>query len=66
MNNNESKFWKKKSGNKFTREKTYASSEADILLANKKQETYNEERSQERHERRVKAGLKDEQNKGKK
>ena len=53
------KFGKKKSGNKFSREKTFASSEADILLANKKQTMYKEERSVERHERRVIAGLKD-------
>ncbi len=66
MTHNESKFGKKKSGNKFNREKKYASSEADILLANQKLETYNKERSQERHERRVKAGLEDEQNKSKK
>lgn len=63
MSNNESKFGKKKSGNKFSREKTYASSEADILLANKKQDNYKEERTIERHERRVKAGLDDEQKK---
>ena len=63
MSNNESKFGKKKSGNKFSREKTYASSEADILLANKKQDNYKEERTIERHERRVKAGLNDEQKK---
>ena len=63
MSHNESKFGKKKSGNKFSREKTYASSEADILLANKKQDNYKEERSIERHERRVKAGFEDEANK---
>ena len=63
MSNNESKFGKKKSGNKFSREKTYASSEADILLANKKQDNYKEERTIERHERRVKAGFNDEQKK---
>ncbi len=51
------KFGKKKSGNKFSREKTFASSEADILLANKKQTMYKEERSIERHQRRVVAGL---------
>ena len=65
MSNNESKFGKKKSGNKFSREKTYASSEADILLANKKQDNYKEERTIERHERRVKAGLDDELKKNK-
>ena len=63
MSHNESKFGKKKSGNKFSREKTYASSEADILLANKKQNNYKEERTIERHERRVKAGFEDEANK---
>ena len=57
MSRNESKFGKKKSGNKFNREKTYADSEADILLANKNQEMYKEERTIERHHRRVKAGL---------
>jgi hypothetical protein len=51
------KFGKKKSGNKFSREKTFASSEADILLANKKQTMYKEERSVERHQRRVVVGL---------
>lgn len=55
--NNESKFGKKKSGNKFNREKTYVDSEADILLADKNQEIYKEERTIERHHRRVKAGL---------
>ena len=57
MSRNESKFGKKKSGNKFNREKTYADSEADILLADKNQEMYKEERTIERHHRRVKAGL---------
>ena len=33
MSRNEPKFGKKKSGNKFSREKKYASSEEDILLA---------------------------------
>ena len=55
--NKESKFGKKKSGNKFSREKTYVDSEADILLADKNQEVYKEERTIERHHRRVKAGL---------
>ena len=55
--NNESKFGKKKSGNKFNREKTFVNSEADILLADKNQEVYKEERTIERHHRRVKAGL---------
>ena len=57
MSRNESKFGKKKSGNKFNREKTYVDSEADILLADKNQEIYKEERTIERHHRRVKAGL---------
>ena len=57
MSRNESKFGKKKSGNKFNREKTYVDSEADILLADKNQEIYKEERTIERHYRRVKAGL---------
>jgi hypothetical protein len=56
-NNNKSKFGKKKSGNKFNREKTFVSSEEDILRANKKQENYKKERSVERHERIVAAGL---------
>ena len=55
--NKESKFGKKKSGNKFNREKTYVDSEADILLADKNQKVYKEERTIERHHRRVKAGL---------
>lgn len=66
MSRNESKFGKKKSGNKFNREKTYADSEADILLADKNQEIYKEERTIERHHRRVKAGLEDELEKDKK
>ena len=57
MSSNESKFGKKKSGNKFNREKTFVNSEADILLADKNQEIYKEERTIERHHRRVKAGL---------
>jgi hypothetical protein len=57
MSRNESKFGKKKSGNKFSREKNYADSEADILLANQNQEIYKEERTKERHHRRVEAGL---------
>jgi len=65
MSRNESKFGKKKSGNKFSREKNYADSEADILLANQNQEIYKEERTKERHERRVEAGL-EEDNKDKK
>jgi hypothetical protein len=56
-NNNQSKFGKKKSGNKFNREKTFVSSEEDIIRANKKQENYKKERTVERHERRVVAGL---------
>jgi hypothetical protein len=64
MSRNEPKFGKKKSGNKFNREKTYVDSEADILLADKNQEIYREERTIERHQRRVKAGLEeDDQNK---
>jgi hypothetical protein len=59
--NNESKFGKKKSGNKFNREKTYVDSEADILLADKNQEIYKEERTIERHHRRVKAGLEEDE-----
>ena len=59
MSRNEPKFGKKKSGNKFNREKTYVDSEADILLADKNQEIYKEERTVERHHRRVKAGLED-------
>jgi len=55
--NSESKFGKKKSGNKFSREKTYATEEADILLADRKQNQYKEERQVERHQRRVVAGL---------
>ena len=57
MSGKDSKFGKKKSGNKFNREKTFASSEADILLADEKQKTYKEERTVERHQRRVDAGL---------
>ncbi len=57
IKNNESKFGKKKSGNRFSREKTYATEEADILLADKKQNQYKEERQVERHQRRVVAGL---------
>ena len=56
-NKKESKFGKKKSGNKFNREKTFVSSEEDIIRANKKEENYKNERSVERHERRVAAGL---------
>ncbi len=56
-NKNESKFGKKKSGNKFNREKTFVSSEEDIIRANQNQENYKKERSVERHERRVAAGL---------
>jgi hypothetical protein len=57
MTSKDNKFGKKKSGNKFNREKTSASSEADILRADKKQEHYKEERLNERHQRRVIAGL---------
>jgi hypothetical protein len=59
MERKEPKFGKKKSGVKFNREKTFASSEEDILLADHNQEKYKEVRSKERHERRVKAGLED-------
>ena len=59
MSHNESKFGKKKSGNKFSREKKYASSEEDILLAQHNSDLYNEVRSQERHHRRTLAGLED-------
>jgi hypothetical protein len=58
-NKKESKYGKKKSGNKFNREKTFVSSEEDIIRANKKEENYKKERSVERHERRVAAGLED-------
>ena len=51
------KFGKKKSGCKFDRNKVYASSEADIALANQSQEIYKEIRGKERHDRRVHAGL---------
>jgi len=51
------KFGKKKSGNKFDRNKVHASSEADILLADQTQQDYKENRSIERHDRRVQAGL---------
>ena len=51
------KFGKKKSGVKFDRNKTYASSEADILLADQVQQDYKENRGKERHERRLQAGL---------
>ena len=56
-NPKDGKFGKKKSGNKFSREKTFASEEADILRADQKQAKYKEERTIERHERRVMAGL---------
>ena len=66
MTSKDNKFGKKKSGNKFNREKTFVSSEADILRADKKQEQYNEERQNERHQRRVIAGLdKDKEDKDK-
>jgi hypothetical protein len=58
-NKKESKFGKKKSGNKFNREKTFVSSEEDIIRANQNQENYKKERTVERHERRVAAGLED-------
>ena len=62
-NKKEPKFGKKKSGNKFNREKTFVSSEEDIILANKKEENYKKERSVERHERRVAAGLEEKEDK---
>jgi hypothetical protein len=55
------KFGKKKSGNKFSREKTFVSSEEEIVRANENQELYKKERGVERHERRVAAGLEDKQ-----
>ena len=51
------KFGKKKSGVKFDRNKVYASSEVDILLADQAQQEYKEIRGKERHSRRVQAGL---------
>jgi hypothetical protein len=51
------KFGKKKSGVKFDRNKVYASSEVDILLADQAQQEYKENRGKERHSRRVQAGL---------
>jgi hypothetical protein len=56
-NKKEPKFGKKKSGNKFKREKTFVSCEEDIVRANENQELYKKERTVERHERRVSAGL---------
>jgi hypothetical protein len=51
------KFGKKKSGVKFDRNKVYASSDVDILLADQAQQEYKENRGKERHTRRVQAGL---------
>jgi hypothetical protein len=51
------KFGKKKSGVNFDRNKVYASSEVDILLADQAQQEYKENRGKERHSRRVQAGL---------
>lgn len=51
------KFGKKKSGVNFDRNKVYAASEADILLADQVQQVYKENRGKERHGRRVQAGL---------
>ena len=51
------KFGKKKSGVKFDRNKVYASSEVDILLADQAQQEYKDNRSIDRHSRRVQAGL---------
>lgn len=59
----EPKFGKKKSGNKFNREKTFVSSEEDIIRANENQENYKKERKVERHERRVAAGLEEKEDK---
>ena len=59
------KFGKKKSGVKFDRNKVYASSETDILLADLKQQDYKENRGKERHERRVQAGLEEDDKKDK-
>lgn len=59
------KFGKKKSGVKFDRNKVYASSEVDILLADQAQKEYNEHRGKERHERRVQAGLEEDDKKDK-
>jgi len=56
------KYGKKKTSNKFNRDKSYASSEADILLADQKQDLYNENRGKERHQRRVCAGLEEDIN----
>jgi hypothetical protein len=65
-NKKEPKYGKKKSGNKFNREKTFVSSEEDIIRANKKEENYKKERSIERHERRVAAGLEEDEKEEKK
>ncbi len=61
-NKKEPKFGKKKSGNKFNREKTFVSSEEDIIRANENQEIYKKERTVERHQRRVAAGLEENEN----
>jgi len=55
------KFGKKKSGNKFSREKTLAYSEIDIIKADNKEQNYKEQRSIERNDRKaLAAGLNDE------
>jgi hypothetical protein len=52
------KFGKKKSGNKFSREKTLAYSEIDIIKADNKEQNYKEQRSIERNDRKaLAAGL---------
>ena len=51
------KFGKKKSGVKFDRNKVYAASEADIIMADQNQQDYKATRGKERHDRRVQAGL---------
>ena len=66
MSFKETKFGKKKSGNKFDREKKFVCSEQEILLADKEQELYKEDRKKERHQRRVEAGLEDDEDKNKK
>ena len=55
------KFGKKKSGNKFSREKTHAYSEIDIIKADNKEQKYKEQRNIERNDRKaLAAGLNDE------
>jgi hypothetical protein len=57
------KFGKKKSGNKFSREKIHAYSEIDIVKADNNANKYKEERQVERQQRRVLAGLDPDENK---